>query len=104
MSSTGLKLDSHEMTWIGLKKNGLKGWQWTDETKADYLNWEEGEPANIPLVEENCATVGGPSRQKTSFQLISDPEKLKAKAYTFWRNVHCSKEQRAFVCKKTALH
>ena len=57
LTTTGLKLEGTNMTWIGLRKSKKQGWEWTDGTLVDYTNWEPGEPADIPLVVEDCASV-----------------------------------------------
>ncbi|NXS55163.1 MRC1 protein, partial [Brachypteracias leptosomus] len=32
--------------WIGLKKNDIGQWVWTDKFEMDFVNWQMGEPSN----------------------------------------------------------
>ncbi|XP_064362040.1 LOW QUALITY PROTEIN: macrophage mannose receptor 1-like [Dromaius novaehollandiae] len=32
--------------WIGLKKNDIEEWAWTDKTAVDFVNWNMAEPSN----------------------------------------------------------
>ena len=65
--------------WIGLNDIKTEGnFEWTDGTKFNYANWDEGEPNNTSNTRQNCV------------------QKPKWKGYR-WVDTRCS-NNRSFIC------
>ncbi|KAK6053094.1 lectin C-type domain protein [Cooperia oncophora] len=87
LARTNMKLTNpDDLTWIGLKAVG-NGWQWSDNTKTDYINWAPKQPDNPG--KENCVELA----QDTSDHGW----------YETWNNEECNVVLRAFVCKKNSI-
>ncbi|CAJ0589141.1 unnamed protein product [Cylicocyclus nassatus] len=86
--------DYHELTWIGLwaKGTGRKVWTWTDGTKVDHLEWLGG-TWDAPE-DQRCVLLYSDYRLDSHYGVF----------YQKWDDWYCAEKQRAFVCKKTALH
>uniref|UniRef100_A0A1A8PCB3 Mannose receptor, C type 2 n=1 Tax=Nothobranchius rachovii TaxID=451742 RepID=A0A1A8PCB3_9TELE len=74
-------LNSYDsVLWIGLNDLDLSGgWQWSDSSPLNYLNWETDEPKHVD--EENCVVVRSESSGR-------------------WKSRECS-EALPYVCKKS---
>ncbi|CAI5454018.1 unnamed protein product [Caenorhabditis angaria] len=91
LSKTGLIVSDDgwvDQVWIGFIFVNQK-WQWTDGTNTTYVNWGDGEPNKMQT--EWWAVLNADAHQGSNTEASK------------WNNVG-QIDERAFVCKRAALH
>lgn len=96
-----MRLDTDQMTWIGLHSVVQGQWIWSDGSPTDYINWAPGQPDN-----PNKASFPDEQLQEYCVHIFSDDDSNSHSEdwYEHWNNYPCGDSLRAYVCKKPAGH